>query len=470
MNKNHPDVNLFYSSPQCYIKAIKDLKPKLEVHSHDYFPLWTGHYSSRPQVKYLDRYANNLLQAAKQLEVTAELSHTQSLIFESSNELGVLQVMIISSDDGNLLRPFHPQHHDAITGTSREFVTVDYKERLSSAILAASTVISHALGKLINKGAHVSNGLPIIYHTVNISEVDLTFEGGLASIVYNPLVHKQTTWVRIPVSESTNYKVYDFEGKEVPKVSHVPINSKVKSMVGHHRSISYELVFSAKLPALGYTTFFVVKSGSGLSQNKRPIAVNAEQELVMKGKNVELVLDGKTGKVKHLVKGGKVHRLGQSFHYYPSKGTSSSYEFCPSGGSVDLSDYSSSVVSAVQYDGFAEVTQQVNGWIWQTVRLYEDKEYAEFDWIIGPVAEQPDIGKDVITRFETDLDTRKTFWTDANGRQDVSRVLLQFLYPLISSSLTPCRLNGYAMKSRESVTARTTPSPTTTTQSPQEPF
>lgn len=92
MNKNHPEVNLFYSSPQCYIKAIRDLKPKLEVRSHDYFPLWTGYYSSRPEVKYLDRYANNLLQAAKQLEVIANLSNTQSLIFESSNELGVLQV------------------------------------------------------------------------------------------------------------------------------------------------------------------------------------------------------------------------------------------------------------------------------------------------------------------------------------------------------------------------------------------
>ena len=92
VNKHHPDVNLFYSSPHCYIKAIKDLKPKLEVRSHDYFPLWTGFYTSRPQVKYLDRYANNLLQIAKQLEVMAELNDTQSFIYEGKNQLGVLQV------------------------------------------------------------------------------------------------------------------------------------------------------------------------------------------------------------------------------------------------------------------------------------------------------------------------------------------------------------------------------------------
>ena len=100
VNKEHPDVNLFYSSPHCYIKAIKELKPKLEVRSHDYFPLWTGFYSSRPEVKYLDRYSNQLLQVAKQLEVLAELNNTQSFIFEAKNQLGVLQVFfsIVLSD------------------------------------------------------------------------------------------------------------------------------------------------------------------------------------------------------------------------------------------------------------------------------------------------------------------------------------------------------------------------------------
>jgi len=92
VNKEHPDVNLHYSSPHCYIKAVRDLKPKLDVRSEDYFPLWTGHYASRPQVKYLDRYANNLLQVAKQVEVLAGLTNTQGLIFEGKNQLGVLQV------------------------------------------------------------------------------------------------------------------------------------------------------------------------------------------------------------------------------------------------------------------------------------------------------------------------------------------------------------------------------------------
>ena len=107
VNTDYPDVRLFYSSPQCYIKAINNLISnglvKLETKSHDYFPLWTGFYSVRPVVKYLDRLSNNLLQTAKQLEVFMDevvtgteevniIKKTRPLIYEAENELGVLQV------------------------------------------------------------------------------------------------------------------------------------------------------------------------------------------------------------------------------------------------------------------------------------------------------------------------------------------------------------------------------------------
>lgn len=92
VNKQFPDVHLHYSSPQCYLKAVQDLKPKLEVKSRDYHPYWTGYYSSRPVVKYLDRYVNNLLQAAKQLEVIAGVGNLQALLWEGKNQMGVLQV------------------------------------------------------------------------------------------------------------------------------------------------------------------------------------------------------------------------------------------------------------------------------------------------------------------------------------------------------------------------------------------
>ena len=93
------EVELIYSTPTCYVQAVKEAikrrSLKLDVRSQDYHPFWTGFYTSRPIVKYLDRFSNNLLQAAKQLEVMSLLTNTRALIYEADNQMAVLQVIII---------------------------------------------------------------------------------------------------------------------------------------------------------------------------------------------------------------------------------------------------------------------------------------------------------------------------------------------------------------------------------------
>lgn len=89
---DHPEVNMFYSFPHCYIHEAKKNSKNLQVRTKDYFPLWTGYYSSRPNVKHTERQVDNLIQIAKQLEVWAPQSDVYQYIEEARNELGVLQV------------------------------------------------------------------------------------------------------------------------------------------------------------------------------------------------------------------------------------------------------------------------------------------------------------------------------------------------------------------------------------------
>ena len=65
---------------------------------------------------------------------------------------------------------------------------------------------------------------------------------------------------------------------------------------------------------------------------------------------------------------------------------------------------------------FSEVHQIYNHWISQTVRLYENTRNAEFEWQIGPINIDDQIGKEVVVKFTTDLKSQSTFYTDANGR------------------------------------------------------
>ena len=62
VKKRHPDVNIFYSSPDCYINALNSLNRTFPERDIDYLTYWVGYYTSRPALKYQDRVTNNILQ------------------------------------------------------------------------------------------------------------------------------------------------------------------------------------------------------------------------------------------------------------------------------------------------------------------------------------------------------------------------------------------------------------------------
>lgn len=69
MQNNGSDVNLLYSTPSCYLKAVNDENINLSVKTDDFLPYasdphsyWTGYFTSRPTLKYYERKGNNFLQ------------------------------------------------------------------------------------------------------------------------------------------------------------------------------------------------------------------------------------------------------------------------------------------------------------------------------------------------------------------------------------------------------------------------
>lgn len=67
--RNGSTVNVIYSTPSCYLKALNDKKLQWPTKNDDFFPyasdphaFWTGYFSSRPTSKYLERMGNNFLQ------------------------------------------------------------------------------------------------------------------------------------------------------------------------------------------------------------------------------------------------------------------------------------------------------------------------------------------------------------------------------------------------------------------------
>lgn len=55
------------------------------------------------------------------------------------------------------------------------------------------------------------------------------------------------------------------------------------------------------------------------------------------------------------------------------------------------------------------------------VRVYKDSLEIEFEWMVGPIPIDDGVGREIVTRFDTDIKSNGIFYTDANGREMLKR-------------------------------------------------
>ena len=72
----------------------------------------------------------------------------------------------------------------------------------------------------------------------------------------------------------------------------------------------------------------------------------------------------------------------------------------------------------------SEARQKFNeSWVTQIVRLYAGSPFLEFESTVGPIPIADGLGKEVITRFTTNLDTKNIIYTDSEGQEFLQRKL-----------------------------------------------
>lgn len=141
---HHSDeVNIFYSNPACYSYSVRNWfeeavtnhsepssEISLPIYNKDFFPYadfphayWTGYFTSKQHIKTAVSIASSILEVCQH--------------FELSN---------LSKCDKLKKAVAVAQHHDGISGTSKEFVTQDYITRLQDGV-NDSGVVSYDLTK-----------------------------------------------------------------------------------------------------------------------------------------------------------------------------------------------------------------------------------------------------------------------------------------------------------------------------------
>ncbi|KAF0879033.1 MA2B1 mannosidase, partial [Crocuta crocuta] len=221
---NGSRVNVLYSTPACYLWELNKANLTWSIKQDDFFPyadgphqFWTGYFSSRPALKRYERLSYNFLQVCNQLEALAGPAANVGP-YGSGDSAPLNEAMAVL------------QHHDAVSGTSKQHVADDYARQL-----AAGWDPCEVRGENFTYCRNLNISVCPLSQTAKNFQV----------IIYNPLGRKMDWMVRLPVSEH-GFVVRDPNGTVVPS-----------DVVILPSSDGQELLFPASLPALGFSIYSV---------------------------------------------------------------------------------------------------------------------------------------------------------------------------------------------------------------------
>uniref|UniRef100_A0A673FUW1 Alpha-mannosidase n=1 Tax=Sinocyclocheilus rhinocerous TaxID=307959 RepID=A0A673FUW1_9TELE len=388
-------VNVLYSTPSCYPQELNLANLTWPLKTDDFFPyaddahdFWTGYFTSRPALKLYERLSNSRLQTCNQLEVLGGPKSKSGPFGEGDSDT-MSKAMGVA------------QHHDAVSGTEKQHVAYDYARRLATGWAHCEVLVRNSLAVLSG-----SEAPRVFCENLNISVCPLTESSHKFSMnVYNPLGRTVSWPVRLPVNGSV-YSVTDANGRAVDsQVGNVFISLKCTCYI-------YDMKSSCLLPLLSVRWFHCLSPHRNIN-------------------NTSVTFDDTTGLLSSLtnLETDQTIQLTQNFYWYnasagnnkESRQTSGAYIFRPNSSDPFVINKTAETQIVTVSSTVQEVTQWFSPWVSQVVRLYEGHRELEMEWTVGPVPVADGLGKEVITRLDTDIKSSDYFYTDSNGREVLER-------------------------------------------------
>eukprot|EP01111_Echinosteliopsis_oligospora_P005112 TRINITY_DN1830_c0_g1_i2.p1 TRINITY_DN1830_c0_g1~~TRINITY_DN1830_c0_g1_i2.p1 ORF type:complete len:777 (+),score=250.98 TRINITY_DN1830_c0_g1_i2:280-2610(+) len=414
-NQETYGVKMFYSTPSIYAAAIRSSGAALPSKTDDFFPYadgphsyWTGYFVSRSTLKGFVRYSSNVL------------STTSHLLSASLIQDEFIQASLYAAQQPNGVTT----HHDAVAGTEQQHVADDYALNLNKANDHAVDVLSEVTTTLI-AGEGQELGLtycPLINETICTPTMTTLAAGDVLPIMlYNSLAIDRSEVIRLPVS--TSYvSVIDSNSAAVPSQIIADGNTGV-----------FYLGFVAQVPALGFSTYFVQYT-SGKHESVtfvEPQSATAQNDI--SGKYITVLFDA-TGSIQSITdrETGAILPVTQEYMYYvPNVGdavsgqASGAYIFRPATDQQTPLPFATVTPTVTINNGpiYSEVVRVFQPELAQVLRVYADERFVEVEDVVGPIDISNGQGKEVITRYNTSLNTNQSWWTDSNGVEMMPRRL-----------------------------------------------
>ena len=171
-------LNIFYSSPDYYTKckyeeyksakaaatATAGSSVRYSLKSDDFMPysdcehcFWTGYFTSRAGLKRLERVSSSFLLSARQIETIRE---------DRTDDSNECQHAIGELEDASAVA----QHHDAVSGTSKQHVAYDYAKRIQNGMNLVSTCITRKIQRLLRTTSNATIDLADLMYCQLLNE------------------------------------------------------------------------------------------------------------------------------------------------------------------------------------------------------------------------------------------------------------------------------------------------------------
>eukprot|EP00932_Pfiesteria_piscicida_P000367 SRR837773.10358.p1 GENE.SRR837773.10358~~SRR837773.10358.p1 ORF type:complete len:789 (-),score=310.03 SRR837773.10358:64-2187(-) len=406
-------VQALYSTPEIYIDAkIKEAQSVAwPLKTDDFFPyadgahqFWSGYFTSRPALKRYIRDSSAFLQVVRQM-ATLGLGHeapANAGVEKLAEALGVLQ------------------HHDAVSGTAKQHVTFDYAMRLAVGRSRAMPAVNEALSTLT--GAKASFNYCILRNE-SVCESTQQAAKDADIVLWNGLAQPRTEVVELPI-DAANGQVVDSKGKVVPSQV-VPSPHSVTNYGPNTQGSKQTLVFQAEVPAMGYQSYrYVAKSSTKARHAKVKKVGKAATDFMLENEFVSLQFCGNNlCKMTNKETGSSIKAEQSWLWYQSSTGNdvagqkSGAYIFRPNKTEATPVFTGTPTLTLVKGDLADEVHQTFGPWVSQRIRLAKGERHAEITYTVGPIPVGDGKGKEVVSRFSTDIANNGECFVDSNGRE-----------------------------------------------------
>ncbi|PZC73618.1 hypothetical protein B5X24_HaOG209035 [Helicoverpa armigera] len=463
-NNDAWNAEVQFGTLQDYFKAVHaEVKASdFPVLSGDFFTYadrnqhyWSGYYTSRPFYKNMDRVLLAYVRAAEIITGQACSAGVVSNIMS-------LQLRDRVEQARRALALF--QHHDGVTGTSRDDVREDYAKKLLTAIKYSQSAIQQAAYYLLNQPLIVDQPQEDIYFDVDDiwrshdeipTRITIALDAVSPSrriVLYNALAFKRHEIMTVLVS-SPHVEVFDPEGN--------PMMAQISPVVAGDRRLAfaankYQLSFPAVVEPLALTVYTVALRDSTrlnkYTSYSRVRVYNADywtvdlpkmfpieqpsarlmEDITIQAGNSTRVVATMNGLIKAIVSPeGTTVPVHMDFAQYDSQrgkdNNSGAYLFIPSGPATDFKPdafpeivvtegiYKATLYAALNSPKAADIVLAIS--VHNNPSLPHSEVEVSNTLLIDPAVDDLELA----LRLRTAVRNGDVFYTDLNGMQMIKR-------------------------------------------------